>query len=298
MSWKSNGNIKILGSAVSIGQPRKGVENTPSVLQAEKIEDLISVGQVTWVETLVQQPYTYENPRINPIRNAHDLAKYNRMLYEKVLLHLSPENFLLTIGGDHSIGSATVGAMLKATNGNLGVIWVDAHGDCNTPDTSPSGNYHGMPVAHLLGLFQGPAEFQWDHPKLSVTSIVFIGIRDLDLEEKILMDRIGIRYYTMEMIHEMGIETVITEALSYIDPDGTKNIHMSFDVDSIDPQLVPGTGTIAPNGLTLNDYAIIAQKVKLTGDRFASMDLVEINFDIERNITLDSVKEIIRITFQ
>ncbi|OMJ90278.1 hypothetical protein SteCoe_7391 [Stentor coeruleus] len=298
MSWRSNDNIKILGSAVSIGQPRQGVEKTPSVLQAEKIEDLISIGRVTWVETIDQPAYTYENPRLNPIRNVQDLAKYNKILYEKILSHLGTEDFLLTIGGDHSIGSATVGAMLKATNGNLGVIWIDAHGDCNTPETSPSGNYHGMPVAHLLGLFQGPVEFQWDQPKLSPTSIAMIGIRDLDPEEKILMDRIGIKYYTMDMIHEIGIETTITEALAYIDPDGTKKIHMSFDVDGIDPQLVPGTGTRAPNGLTLHDYAVIAQKVKLTGDRFASMDLVEINFDIERNVTLDSVKEIIRITFQ
>ncbi|OMJ92883.1 hypothetical protein SteCoe_4214 [Stentor coeruleus] len=298
MSWRTNDNIKILGSAVSIGQPRQGVEKTPSVLQAEKIENLIPIGRVTWVETIDQHAYTYENPRAGPIRNVQDIAKYNKILYDKILSHLSTEDFLLTIGGDHSIGSATVSAMLKATDGNLGVIWIDAHGDCNTPETSPSGNYHGMPVAHLLGLLQCPIEFQWDQPILPVTSIAMIGIRDLDPEEKVLMDKIGIRYYTMEIIHEMGIETVITEALKYIDPNGTKKIHVSFDVDGLDPELVPGTGTIAPNGLTLHDYAVIAQKVKLTGDRFASMDLVEINFDIEKNVTLDSVKEIIRITFQ
>ena len=296
MSGFWNKAVKILGCAVSIGQPKKGVEHTPGILKIERIENHIMQNSA-WVDFVIQPRYAVEKLRRGPIRNLKELARINRQIYNSILQHADPRDFFLTIGGDHSIGSSTLTALNKVHRGNLAVIWIDAHGDFNTPVTSPSGNYHGMPLAHALGLFREPEHFDWGQVPLSIDSVAMIGIRDLDPEEKQLMDSSGLMYYTMEQVSKIGIQVVMAEIMKKIDPNNSKMIHISLDVDGFDPSLFPGTGTAVPGGLTLEDYSEILKVVRKTDNRFVSMDIVEGNFEIERQITLMNVKEIIKQTF-
>ena len=287
---------KIIGAATSLGQPRPGVELTPSILQSELIETLIHPDRAKWAEVIKEAPYIHEDPRKSPIRNMEEIGEYNRKLYNSILSHINSDDFLLTIGGNHSIASTTISALLKVHRSNLAVIWIDAHGDCNSPLTSPSGNYHGMPLAHVLGLFRTKA-LNWGQDELKVDQVAMIGIRDLDPEEKLLMDKHGIVYFTSEQVKIQGMLQVMEKVVKHIDPCGTRMVHLSLDVDGIDPSIIPGTGTTSPNGLTLEDYQIISSNLRKFGNRFRSMDLVEINFEIEKEKTLKIVKEILKTTF-
>ena len=296
MSWNSLKKFKIFGSAVSIGQPKRGVEKTPEFLKSIEIEKLIHPRNAFWVDILKQQSYKYEEHRTSPIRNSKDLGVYNKKLYKSIVENASKEDFWMTIGGDHSIASTTISALLNLYGKKLAVVWVDAHGDCNTPVTSPSGNYHGMPLSHVLDLFRNE-DLDWGQPKLDLKSIAMLGNRDLDPEEKTLMDSIGLVYYPMEKIKKLGVKKSMDEIIEYLDPNKDKIIHLSMDVDGLDTSIMPGTGTLAPDGLTMEDYNVIVQKIRQAGDRFNSMDLVEINFDIEKEVTLKNVKELLRLTF-
>jgi arginase len=297
MSSFSSKSIKILGNAVSIGQPKKGVEHTPAVLKIDKIDKLIHPTRSEWVDILNQPAYRIEKLRQAPIRNLPEVAKVNRWIYEAILRHAKTQDFFLNIGGDHSIGSSTLTALNKVHNENLSVIWIDAHGDFNTPITSPSGNYHGMPLAHALGLFREKRFFDWGQKTLDVGRVAMIGIRDLDPEEKVLMDSSKLLYFTMNQVRRIGIRQVMEEVLEHVDPKNNRMVHLSLDVDGFDPRLFPGTGTAVPDGLSFEDYSVIISYLRRLDSRFVSMDLVEVNLEIERDITLMNVKELLKQTF-
>ena len=297
MSSLFNKHIKILGNAVSIGQPKKGVEHTPAVLKIDKIEKLINPDRAEWVDIINQPAYKIEKLRQAPIRNLPEVAKCNKWIYQAILKYAKPDDFFLNIGGDHSIGSSTLTALNKVHNNNLSVIWIDAHGDFNTPITSPSGNYHGMPLAHALGLFKESRYFDWGQQPLDVHNVAMIGLRDLDPEEKLLMDSSKLLYYTMTEVRLKGLQSVMDEVFQHIDPQNTRKIHLSLDVDGFDPRLFPGTGTAVPEGLTFEDYSLIISRLRRLSHRFVSMDLVEVNLEIERDITLMNVKELLKQTF-
>lgn len=297
MSRFASKNIKILGSAVSVGQPKKGVEHTPAVFKIEKIEKLIHPNKAEWVDIVNQPPYRIEKLRQAPIRNLPEVAKANKNIYKAILNYAKNDEFFLNIGGDHSIGSSTLTALNKVHGGNLSVIWIDAHGDFNTPSTSPSGNYHGMPLAHALGLFKEPDFFDWGQQTLNIQHVAMIGIRDLDSEEKALMDSSKLLYYSMTQVHKQGMENIMDEIFDKIDPLSNRMIHLSLDVDGFDPSLFPGTGTAVPDGLSFEDYSVIIRRLRKINKRFVSMDLVEVNLEIERDITLMNAKELIKLTF-
>ena len=288
--------FKIVGAATSIGQPKNGVEKTSDVLKAERIENLIHPDRCEWVDIIYEAPYEHEPIRTKPIRNVEGVGAYLKSLYEAITTRVTESDFLITIGGDHTIASATISAVSQVYGQNLGIIWIDAHGDCNTPETSPSGNFHGMPIAHLLNLITDP-NLEWGQPKFSVQQFALIGIRDLDPLEKGLVDRIGLTYYTMKQVNELGIDYCIKSALKQVDPENNNKIHFSVDVDGLDPSLFPGTGTAVDSGLTFEHYSVVVQHLKALGERFVSMDVVEINYDIEKERTLEATKELIRITF-
>ena len=153
-------NFKIVGAATSIGQPRNGVEKTSDILKEEKIESLIHPTRCEWLDIVYEAPYEHEPIRTKPVRNVEGVGAYLKTLNESIRNNVHESDFLITFGGDHSIASATISAVSEVYGSNLGIIWIDAHGDCNTPETSPSGNFHGMPVAHLLGLFTDP-NLEW-----------------------------------------------------------------------------------------------------------------------------------------
>ncbi|CAD7934088.1 unnamed protein product [Amoebophrya sp. A120] len=192
-----------------------------------------------------------------------------------------PRPFQLTVGGDHAVAVSTITAMQQIYP-DLCVIWVDAHGDCNTPKTSPSGHYHGMPAAHVMGWFDShPKGFEtWMpencKPVVNAHNFCFIGLRDIDPGEAELMRNSDLHFFTMRDVDELGIANVIKEALRRIDPNARRPIHLSFDIDGCDPSIAPGTGTCARGGLTYREAHYICEELALTR-RLVSMDLVEIN---------------------
>ena len=195
---------------------------------------------------------------------------------------------VLTLGGDHSIAIGTLSGMSRAIrerlNKDLAVIWVDAHADINTPEQSASGNIHGMPLAYLSGLAtdKHPHPFAWlndpEQVPISLQKLVYIGLRDVDRAEKRTLRKYGIKAFSMHDIDRHGIGKVMDMALEWI--GGDTPIHLSFDIDALDPVVAPSTGTAVRRGLTLREGCFIAECVQETG-ALVSMDLVEVNPTLE-----------------
>ncbi len=190
---------------------------------------------------------------------------------------LDRQHIPLVIGGDHSVAIGSVSGVLRhfgKKNQHVGMVWIDAHADVNTPSTSPSGNIHGMPLAVLIGK---------GHPELTAISTlkmrpqncVLIGIRNIDDEEKRILRESGIRYFTMRDIDEKGMFSVMREAISYAS-DGTEGIHVSFDIDGIDPRYAPGVSTPVSGGLTLRE-AHLAMEMLSETQKIVSIEFVELN---------------------
>lgn len=219
-----------------------------------------------------------ENPYEVNVKHPETCGANNKALCDMAYTEAMNGNFVLTIGGDHGLASGSIGAMLKARP-NLGVVWVDAHGDCNTPETSPSGNYHGMPLAHLLGWFKQPVRgFDWmkECPVLPETRLALIALRDLDVAEKQALAASGVACFSMKDVDRYGISGVMERALAHVDPTNDRPLHLSLDIDSVDPHVAPGTGTKARGGLTYREIHYICENMADSG-RLCSMDLVEIN---------------------
>jgi arginase len=223
-----------------------------------------------------------EDPDHRGMKRPKFVSAVTRALSEQVYEHASKGRFVLTLGGDHSVAIGTIAGTAKAMRERLGreiaVIWVDAHADINTPETSDSGNIHGMPVAFVTGLATEKREdiFGWikQEHMLSVKKLVYIGLRDVDRGEKKILKEYGIRAFSMHDIDRYGIGKVMDMALGWIGSDTP--IHLSFDVDALDPMWAPSTGTPVRGGLTLREGDFIAECVHETGSLVA-LDLVEVN---------------------
>lgn len=189
--------------------------------------------------------------------------------------------FLINVGGDHSIAIGTVAGILKSRP-ESSVIWVDAHADINTPYTSPTGNIHGMPVAFLMKhpAVQNVAEFSWlkDYPALDPKKLVYIGLRDLDQGEKEIIREYGIKAFTMQDVDRLGIGKVMEQTIDYLTCGRRHDVplHLSYDVDGIDPIYAPATGTRVAGGLSYREAYYITEALSETGC-LSSMDLVEVN---------------------
>jgi len=189
----------------------------------------------------------------------------------------------LVLGGDHSIAIGTISGIAnhlrkktQLTPPRLGVIWFDAHADINTPETTPSGNIHGMPVSCLLG--QGPAgliNLGFDGPKVNPDNFALVGLRDIDMTEKRLLRESRIRCFTMEDIDKRGMAAVMAEAIAVVSR-GSDLLHVSYDIDSIDPRVAPGTGTPKLGGLTYRE-AHLAMEMLADTRRVTSIEVVEVN---------------------
>ena len=229
-----------------------------------------------------------------PVVNARRMGSGLQLVHESVLRSASAGHFTLLCGGDHSVASGSISALCAAHPG-LGVIWIDAHADANTPKSSPSGHYHGMPAAHLMGWFgQPPAKplpgaaaeppapalpgFEWFPAGcLPETRLAYIGLRDVDSEEGAMVRASAVTAFTMRDVDKHGIATVVERAVAAVSgPHGDAPLHLSLDIDGVDPHFAPGTGTCARGGLTYREVHYICEEVSLTR-RCVSMDLVEIN---------------------
>ncbi|KAK4996893.1 Arginase, catabolizes arginine to ornithine and urea [Elasticomyces elasticus] len=236
-----------------------------------------------------------EDPDYRNMKNPLAVSAVTQTLSKQVYEHAKEGRFVLTLGGDHSIAIGTVSGTAKAIRERLGremaVIWVDAHADINTPESSESGNIHGMPVAFLTGLAAEKREdiFGWlkDDQKISVKKLVYIGLRDIDRGEKKILRDNGIKAFSMHDIDRHGIGKVMDMALGWIGSDTP--IHLSFDVDALDPMWAPSTGTPVRGGLTLREGDYIAECVHETGSLVA-LDLVEVNPSLESEGASETIR--------
>jgi arginase len=204
--------------------------------------------------------------------------------------------FPLVLGGDHSLSAGSIAGVATALaerGEQLGVIWLDAHGDINTPESSLSGNVHGMPVAHLLGLGDPDmSSIATPHPALRPEHLVYVGLRDVDAAESKLIRELGIHAYTMRDVDERGLTTVLREAIACVGA-ATGGIYLSCDADWIDPSEAPGVGTPVPGGATYREAHLAMELLADTG-RLVGMDLVEINPVLDRaNRTAELAVELI-----
>ncbi|KAK2757368.1 Arginase, catabolizes arginine to ornithine and urea [Arachnomyces sp. PD_36] len=284
--------LGVVAVGFSGGQPKSGVDAAPTALIASGLLDQLrdDLGYKIFHDNIVHS-YKDLMPESDPdhrgMKKPRTVSAVTERLSQQVYEHARDGKFVLTLGGDHSIAVGTVSGTAKAVRERLGgremaVIWVDAHADINTPEASDSGNIHGMPLSFLTGLASEENKdiFGWleEEHKISVKKLVYIGLRDVDREEKILLREHGIKAFSMHDIDKHGIGRVVEMALGHIGSDTP--IHLSFDVDALDPQWAPSTGTPVRGGLTLREGDFIAECVHETGNLVA-MDLVEVNPSLE-----------------
>jgi len=208
-----------------------------------------------------------------------EIAKACRQAHRLVLGALDRGRFPVVLGGDHSVAAGTISGVahhLRAKGESMGLLWVDAHGDMNTPRTSPSGNVHGMPLAAVLG--HGPralTHIGGFAPKVKPSRTVLLGVRDIDPEERRFIARSGVRVFTMSEIDEKGMRRVMEEALPIL-TSSTAGFHVSFDMDGIDPNYAPGVGTAVQGGLTYREAHLLAEMCARSG-KTLSAEVMEVN---------------------
>jgi len=254
-----------------------GVEDGPDCIRSAGLVDkLRSIGwKVEDKGNLRFEPLRNETP-VEGLKNSRHVGKVNHLVADKVKQEASKKNAVLNLGGDHSLAIGTISGA-AGVHTDLRVIWVDAHADINTPTTSPSGNIHGMPVAFLMGIFDTNVPgFEWVKRCLSPDRIVYIGLRDVDEGEQEILKELKIKTFTMTEVRQFGIERVMEMTLEHLVPNKDKPIHLSFDVDGIDPEDIPSTGTAVTGGLTHAEAKYLCDSVAKTGC-LVSMDIVEVN---------------------
>ncbi len=310
----SGNSLRVIQAPVALGQGLEGVDEAPEILlKSGLITQIESLGwKVNEVSEIDIQDLKWNSPKANVPAHQHginikfptELGDACRELASLTEASNRDQNFTLTLGGDHSIAIGSIGGALLARP-ELGVIWVDAHGDFNTPETSPSGNIHGMPLSFLSGLMKhySISSFDWLKHFLKPEQLVLIGIRSIDPEEKKLMKDWGVNVFSMTEVDRYGIGGVMEQAKSILFKNGERPLHLSYDVDAIDPHFAPSTGTRVRGGLNYREAHYIAEVTAETGC-LVGMDLVEINprlgyvdlahrGDSEQNITVEIGLELI-----
>jgi arginase len=275
MGAEQNGlPVAVIGAGLDLGAGRRGVDMGPSAIRYAGLQERIaSLGRqcVDWgdVETGVAEATDAGDP------HARYLSAILRSCERVASLvgDARAAGFLpLVLGGDHSVAMGSLGGMAKA-GGPGGVLWIDAHGDINRPETSPSGNVHGMPLAAAFGA-AGPAFETHAWPTPSIERAALIGVRSLDDGERALIDRLDVRVFTMSEIDRHGVERVMREALAFL--DGVAFLHASVDLDAVDPMFAPGVGTPVRGGLSYRE-AHLALELVAESRRLDSLELVEVN---------------------
>ncbi|MBV8715760.1 MAG: arginase [Chloroflexi bacterium] len=267
--------VGIIGVPMDLGAGRRGVDMGPYAIRYAGLEhDLLEMGLGVrdYHNIAVSGPESADSG--NPRAKFDDLIEAACVsLRERVAAIASGDAFPLVLGGDHSIAMGTVAGLLDAW-GDVGVLWVDAHGDINTPETSPSGNVHGMPVATILGLSGLGARLGWTSRSVKPQRVVLFGTRTLDAGERRTIRDLGVRMFTMSEIDQRGVTACVSEAIGLL--DGPGGIHISFDIDAVDPLEAPGVGTPWPGGLTYREAHLAMELLAATG-RVSSMEVVEVN---------------------
>jgi arginase len=282
--------IHIIGVPLDLGGNRRGTDMGPSAFRiAGLAEQLSALGRLVIDKGDIATPIPEaKGPGDSRKRYVRDIARVCQKLYQIVLGSLDEGATPIVLGGDHSLAAGSVAAAatwLRKTDRRLGLIWVDAHGDMNTPLTSESGNVHGMPLASLLG--PEPAELArigGEVPAVAAEQTVLVGIRNLDEVEKKLVKASSVHVFTMKEVDRLGIAQVMERAIELAGND-TGGIHVSFDMDVCDPSIAPGVGTSVKGGLDYREAHVVMEMVAESG-KLTSLDLVEVNPTLDiRNTT-------------
>jgi arginase len=282
--------VHIIGVSLDLGGNRRGVDMGPSAFRIAGLGERLTALGIPVVDAgdlvaPIPEVKAFGDPSKKYIR---EIARVCERLYKTSLAVLEKGGIPLVLGGDHSLGAGSVAATadyLRRENKPLGLIWVDAHGDMNTPGTSSSGNVHGMPLAALLG--PEPAELSrigGFSPKVTPDRTVLIGIRNLDDREKERIRESGVRVFTMKDIDRAGIAATVEQALAIAGKDAG-GIHVSFDLDVCDPSIAPGVGTPVKGGFNYREAHMFMEMVADSG-LLRALDLVEVNPILDdRNMT-------------
>jgi len=290
-------NLSLIGVPFSGGQPRGGVDLGPGAMREGGLKSLIEASgwNIVCDEDIKIRERSFAN--LNKLKEPVWVGNVCEDLAVKVQHTMADGSFCLTLGGDHSIAAGSIAGVLK-NNPDTFVVWVDAHADINTPETTDSGNLHGMPVAFLAkiaGTVQG-FEYLQNFPTLRPDRILYVGLRDVDLGEKDILQEKNIRQYSAQDVATRGIAAITEEILEVV--KGFP-IHISFDIDALDPAHAPATGTPVSGGMTLDDGKHLCQKLAATG-RVTSMDMVEVNPSLGDKeaaaITVKSALDLIKAT--
>ncbi|XP_050805800.1 arginase-1 isoform X2 [Gopherus flavomarginatus] len=277
MSVKPKTSVGIIWAPFSKGQALPGTEEGPEAVKKAGLIDKLTAQGCDVKDRELKIDIIPDDPPHHNAKNPRTVGCANKKLASAVEEVKKDGRTCLVVGGDHSLAIGSISGHAK-TEPDLGVIWFDAHADINTPLTSLSGNMHGQPVAFLLKELKvsGVPGFKWLKPCLSVENIVYIGLRDVDKAEHYFLKSLGIKYYSMTEIDQLGIGKVMEEALDYLLANKKRPIHLSFDVDGLDPSLTPATGTPVPGGVTLREGIYVAEQLYKTG-LLSAVDIVEIN---------------------
>ncbi|KAJ2461606.1 Arginase, catabolizes arginine to ornithine and urea [Coemansia sp. RSA 2424] len=272
------------------GQPKGGVDDGPvEMIRFGLLDQIEGMGYSVAISEGMDKYRTMRpaaDPPVGKLKNPRYVSMAARRVAEQVRAHCERGSLALTLGGDHSIAMGTLVGSTAVYGADLCVLWIDAHADINTPATTDSGNLHGCPLSFILGLCEAAAAaspqsddqdlFGWIKPCVRTDSLVYIGLRDVDSGEKALLRKHGIKAFSMHDVDRHGIGRVVEMALDHVNPARTRPIHMSFDVDALDPSVAPATGTPVRGGLTFREGHYICEAVAETGCLVA-LDLVEVN---------------------
>ena len=273
--------IDLIGVPLDLGASRRGVDMGPYAVRAARIrEALLALGHTVSDQgnLIVPDRGTFP-PEAGGMDFLDVIARVCADLADRVETSVSGRRFPVVLGGDHSLGAGSVAGAARALRSRgeaLGLLWIDAHGDINTPATSPSGNVHGMPVAHLLGhgdprllALNGSA------PAVRAEHVVLIGIRDLDQGERAHLREFGVRTFTMHDVDRRGLADVMDEAIAHVNK-GTEGLWVSYDVDAQDPVDAPGVGTPVAGGFSWREGHLVMEMLADSG-KLIGLDAVEVN---------------------
>lgn len=285
--------VVIIGAALDLGQGRRGVDMGPSAIRYAGLEPRISsLGRECsdWgnVQAAVAETVSAGDARARFLDEIKATCAEIASLVERAA---TQGRLPIVLGGDHSIALGTVAGLRRAYGGG-GVLWIDAHGDLNRPETSPTGNVHGMVLAAALGLAGSAFESDaWELPAVDPGRVALLGVRALDPPERELLRDLGIRVYTMADIDRLGVERAVREALDHVAGPGF--VHVSLDMDALDPDVAPGVGTPVRGGLTYRE-AHLAMELVAEAEIATALEVVEVNPILdEANATAELAVELV-----
>ena len=295
-----NTSISLIGAPTDIGAGSRGASMGPEALRVANIHNVLQSHGLQVRDTgNLSGPSNPWQPPVNGYRHLPEVTAWNRSLHDAVYAELKDGQLPIVLGGDHCLGIGSISAVARhcrETGKTLRVLWLDAHADFNTNTLTPSGNIHGMPVACLCGF--GPdslTEIGGHTPAIQASWVRQIGIRSVDEGEKRFVHEQDLEVFDMRSIDELGMRTVMEMALAEL--DANTHLHVSFDVDFLDPSIAPGVGTTVRGGPSYREAQLCMEMIADTG-RMASLDVFELNPALdERNRTAEVAVDLIESLF-